>query len=128
MRVIGWIAAVLVGSAFMAGLVQGLVGIPARAPAAAPEHTAEIVNFTWRRGGFGTVVILSQITIKNLGADELKDFRIVCNMTAPSGTAVGTASTRLYEVLKPGQTRTFRDVNLGAVHSQATGGACHLKA
>lgn len=101
--------------------------IAATPPPPAPDTPkGELTDFDWRQGGFGSVVIVSRAVIKNTGTVPIKDFKIACIMKAPSGTVLAAPSATVYDVVKPGQMRTFKDVNLGFTHSQAKSASCRL--
>ena len=73
--------------------------------------------------GFGTVFV-GTFTIKNPLPFPVKDLRLGCVLTAPSGTQVGSVGDTLFERLEPNQSRTFRDVNLGFMRNQANSANC----
>ncbi|MGD0217506.1 MAG: hypothetical protein ABSC45_08370 [Desulfobaccales bacterium] len=78
----------------------------------------KITAFRWRTGGFGTVM-LADFTIKNNNDFDIKDIAIKCTDYAKSGTIIDYNDRIIYDVIKAGQTRTFRNFNMGLVHNQA---------
>jgi hypothetical protein len=104
--------------------------IPSPPPPPDPRRTAlghiSIKNFNWTKGGFGTVMILNELTISNGSKYSAQDFQIECTVSAPSGTLLGRPSTTLYETVGAGKTRSFRDLSVGFVHSQATQASCRI--
>jgi hypothetical protein len=87
-----------------------------------------IVDYSWHKGGFGSVMVLNKVTIKNTRKIAIADFRITCDTSGPSGTILSSPSTTLYERIEAGKTRTFRDVNLGFIHSQSARASCRVYA
>jgi len=79
--------------------------------------TVEIVRQTVVRDEFGGMV--STITIKNTNKFAIKDLRLVCSNHAASGTELTPTVGVIYEILRAGQTRTFRDVKLGYTEPDA---------
>lgn len=88
-----------------------------------PEQAAEIVKMQWHKGGFGAVMI-ADVTITNRALSHLKDFQITCTSQGPSGSNVGSTTNTLYEMVKSRQTKTFRNVNMGFINSQAATANC----
>lgn len=89
--------------------------VPKRPPAA---DAVRIVKWNLTRGGFDNV-LLGTFTLKNDNPYAVKDFQIVCGQFAASGTELPVMYAKLYQRLEAGQTKTFKDVNLGLMHSQA---------
>jgi len=89
------------------------------------EHpeTAVIATTQWSKGGFGSVMV-ADFTLKNASSLALRDFGIECEVRGNSGTLINTKRITLFEKLAPQATRTFRDVNLGFIDSQASGASC----
>ena len=85
-----------------------------------------VEDFTWELGGFNTVLILKTIRLKNRANVTLKDFRIVCETFAASGTRLSKVTHTLYETVGPLKTRTFRGVSMGLVNSQSKRGNCEV--
>jgi hypothetical protein len=85
-----------------------------------------IVDLSWYKGGFGVVMVLNHVKIKNPASVPVSDFRIACEMLGPSGTRVSSVSTVLYETIGAGKTRTFRNVNVGFIHDQSARASCRV--
>lgn len=106
-------------------------------PAPAPQHTVTlppapepytlvtIANYTWSKGGFGSVG-LATFTIKNDNPFPVKDVFVRCSFYGNSGTALGQADKTIYEVIAAKKSRTFREVNLGFIHSQSARASCRV--
>ncbi|RYG85696.1 MAG: hypothetical protein EON59_11660 [Alphaproteobacteria bacterium] len=91
-----------------------------------PESNIDVVRSTWFKAGFGNVYMLD-VTLKNTSPWSWKDFRIVCQNYAPSGTMVAANRGAILDVLAPGQKRRFRKVNLGFVDPQAASSSCTVE-
>lgn len=88
-----------------------------------PERFVEITDFSWTKEAFGSVM-QATFTIKNLLPVKVKDIEVKCTHSAPSGTVIDSNRRTIYEIIGEGQTRTFRDVNMGFIHSQANRSGC----
>lgn len=85
-----------------------------------------VKDFKWTTYGGGSLLKLSSITIENKNAEDVKDFVIKCTNHGPSGTVTDTNERTLFEILKAGQTKTYKDFDMGFIHSQATSSGCHI--
>lgn len=88
-----------------------------------PSTKMNAKTLSWTKSGFGTVGLVT-IAIENQNEFAVKDVLITCDFTASSGTKVGTASGTIYETIKPKSTRTFKEFNIGFIHSQSQRGGC----
>ena len=88
-----------------------------------PEKFLEITKFSWSKEGFGAFMHAS-FTIKNSSALDIKDVSIRCTHHAPSGTVIDSNERTIYEIVKANSTRSFREFNMGFIHSQAKSGGC----
>lgn len=86
----------------------------------------KITKWSWKKGGFDSVM-LATFTIQNTNAFSVKDIRIHCEHSAPSGTLIDSSSQTIYEAIKVGASRTFKEVNMGFVHSQAKSSSCSIR-
>jgi hypothetical protein len=86
-------------------------------------RNVEIVNFDWYKGGLDNVM-LADFTIMNSNDFPVKDITIRCTHAANSGTEIDRNIHTIYEVVKPKKRRSFRKVNMGFIHSQATRSSC----
>jgi hypothetical protein len=101
-------------------------------PAASPpppsrEETAlnntKLVDFSWSKGGFDNVM-LATFVIKNNNDFPIKDITVKCTHSAKSGTEIDSNTHTIYDTIKPHKKRTFREVNMGFIHSQAASSGC----
>ena len=77
----------------------------------------EVVNFQWNKEGTGSAM-KANFVIKNNGAVNVKDIKINFVQYAPSGTKLGNQDKTFYEVIKAGESREFKGVNMGFIHEQ----------
>jgi hypothetical protein len=91
-----------------------------------PKKYVRLMDFSWDKGGFGTVMVAS-FTVANSLSYPIKDVRIECSLTAPSGTPLGQTSQVLYERIDAKQNRYFTDVNFGFIHTQSAVASCGIK-
>lgn len=92
----------------------------------APEDFVSIKNVAWRKGGFGSVM-LATFTIRNEAPIDIKDIEIYCSHFAASGTRIDSNDRTIYEIVKANSTRTFRQINMGFIHSQAASTSCSVR-
>lgn len=88
-------------------------------------QNVELVSFDWRKGGFENVM-LADFTIKNGNDFPVKDITITCTHSGNSGTEIDRNTKTIYEIVKPRKKRTFHEVNMGFIHSQATQSRCKV--
>jgi hypothetical protein len=97
--------------------------------AAAAANNVKLLKFSWRKGGFGTVMI-GTFTIANENEFAVKDIPVACKLTAPSGTVLGVAAATIYERFAPHSRKTISELNMGSPiaidFSQAAGASCEL--
>jgi hypothetical protein len=92
-------------------------------PLALANEDTNIVKLTWRKGGFGSVMIATFV-IRNNSPMDVKDLEIRCEHSAPSGTVIDENTRTIYDVVKARSTRTFSNVDMGFIHSQAASTSC----
>jgi hypothetical protein len=90
-----------------------------------PERYVELANFTWSKGGFGSVME-ANFVIRNPLEFGVKDIEITCVHAAPSGTEIDRNSRTIYEVFPAKSTKRIDDVNMGFIHSQARRSRCRI--
>lgn len=91
------------------------------------EKHVDLKKMDWWTDGFGSIM-MADITLHNRSPITIKDIHIRCNLTASSGTLVGTAEKTIYDVVNSGQTKTFRKLNFGFIHEQAKRSGCSVVA
>lgn len=90
-----------------------------------PATKMKVGSFSWKKSGFGNVAVVT-VAIENGNEFAVKDIGISCSFSAPSGTHLSNASHVIYETIKPNARRTFSDVNIGFIHSQARSASCQV--
>lgn len=92
------------------------------------ENPAKLVRVSvgqWSKGGFGAIALLP-ITITNMNGFAVKDIRISCKFSGPSGTVISEATHDTFRVIAPGASETIPEANFGFVNAQANSAACEV--
>jgi hypothetical protein len=125
---------------FLIGLVAGECGksgtsntgtslTPSASPAPSREDVAkenvELVDFSWKTGGFDNIM-MATFVVRNNNDFPVKDITIQCNHSAKSGTEIDSNTKTIYETIAAKKKKTFRDFNMGFIHSQAASSRCHV--
>lgn len=76
----------------------------------------KLVNFSWEKGGFGTVMI-ANFTIRNDSPIDLGDFKIRCTHFDPSGIVTDQNAGTAFGVVKSHATARIANVNMGFLNS-----------
>ncbi|WEH92317.1 zinc ribbon domain-containing protein [Acinetobacter soli] len=82
-------------------------------------------DFDWSKAGFDNIMMID-MTVKNTGTRDVKDFEVECNHTSNSGTKIDSNKRQVFEIVKAGETRTFKNFNMGFIHSQASSSSCAI--
>jgi type 1 fimbria pilin len=82
------------------------------------------LDYTWSKD-FGDIM-MANFTINNPSDHSFKDFEIRCDHSAKSGTHIDSNTRTIYEVVKAHSKRTFRNFNMGFIHSQAASSSCRI--
>jgi len=90
-----------------------------------PQDYVFVVDFSWEKGGFGSVMLAS-FTLKNELPWPVKDITVACTLTAPSGTLVSTSLATVYERIDAKQSKHLTEVNMGFIHSQSSRASCQV--
>lgn len=91
-----------------------------------PSSGAVVVNVRPRKEGFGNVLVID-ITIRNRGLSNLKDFNILCTNYGASGTVIDTNSRTIFEIINSRVARTFKSINMGFINGQTTNTGCIIE-
>lgn len=81
---------------------------------------------SWRTAADG-LVIEADFSIQNTSTIPVRDIAILCNLKAPSGTVVSVNRQTIYDVVKGGVTRSFKNVNMGFINTQASKASCRVE-
>jgi hypothetical protein len=96
-----------------------------RDQADSPERYMKIENFSWSKGGFDTVMI-ANFSIRNTLPWSVKDVKIRCKHSAPSGTVIEENTQTIYEVVGAHQIKPLTNISMGFIHSQASRSGCEV--
>ncbi|WP_090261044.1 hypothetical protein [Pseudomonas panipatensis] len=83
------------------------------------------MKFTGRKKAGGSL-LEADFTIRNDGPVAVKDIEIKCTHFGPSKTEIDSNTRTIYEIINPSQTRTFRNFDMGFIHSQAVSSSCEI--
>ena len=100
--------------------IQNSMQLPTR-----PELLVSVSKLNWEKGGFGLAMVAT-LTIKNTNSYSVKDLGIDCEMPGNSGTAIQHINQTIYEIIPASSEKTFRAVNMGLLHSQASSAKCSI--
>jgi hypothetical protein len=84
---------------------------------------ASIVKFTWHKAAFDTVMD-ANFTVRNNNDFPVKDLEITCEHSASSGTVIDHNTRTIYQVVPPHSIQSFRNFDMGFIHSQAASSGC----
>lgn len=101
------------------------------APPPPPSPTAVALakvtlKYTWHSGGFGHVMVMRNVIIKNGSQYAFKDPLIRCTMYAQSGTALGDVEKTIYQIVKPRHSLKLSEISMGLMNSQANSASCRI--
>jgi hypothetical protein len=86
-------------------------------------HDLELTDLRWKKGGFDNVM-LATFSFHNKNQFDVKDISVICEHSSPSGTKIDSNRRTIYEIIKANGKKTFREFNMGWIHSQATRSSC----
>ena len=70
--------------------------------------------------------MVANFTIRNDSAYEIRDIEIVCDHYARSGTRIDRNERTIYDIVPAKRRRTFRNFNMGFIHSQVQKSGCRI--
>lgn len=82
---------------------------------AIPEHDIEILDFKWGSGVPGSIGILKEITLRNISGITYTKIDLVVDFLSRQGVPLASNDFKLYEILPPGETRTFENIKVGII-------------
>jgi len=91
-----------------------------------PADEMKLSNFSWKTGGFGSVAIITA-TIENFNNFTVKDITVKCSFGGKSGIHLSDVEHVIYDTIKSREKRTFKDINIGFIHSQSASSSCRIK-
>jgi hypothetical protein len=96
---------------------------------AGPTKAATINNvkldFSWSKAGYDNIM-KANFTFTNKNTYPVKDLEITCTHSAPSGTVIDKNVRTIYEIVPANGKRTFRDFDMGFIHSQVKASGCEI--
>ena len=85
----------------------------------------KLEDFSWGTTAFDTVMEATFV-IRNDSPHDVKDIVMRCRSFGESGTQLGTHTGTIYEIVQKGETRTFKDFNMGFINRQAVRARCNI--
>ena len=126
MGVFAWIAVIFVVLLVIGAIAGGEEGSSVSEPSPKELALQNLdFNFEWGKTGFDSVMEIN-MTIKNNGTKDIKDFTVECVHSTNSGTEVDRNKREVYEIIKAGETKKMDNFNMGFIHSQATSSNCGI--
>ncbi|MBA4130050.1 MAG: hypothetical protein C0519_01350 [Hyphomicrobium sp.] len=86
----------------------------------------EVADFKWSLQGFGNIMMLDSVTVKNKSAVAWKDVAIACELYGKSGTKIGSTFRVVYDVVPASGRKKFRELNMGFVNGQTAKAGCEI--
>jgi PAS domain S-box-containing protein len=78
----------------------------------------KLVDFTWEKGGFGTVMI-ANFTVRNDSPVDVADLKIQCQHYAASGVVLDQNAGTAFTVVKAHATTRIANVNMGFLNPES---------
>jgi len=76
------------------------------------------LDWAWKKTGFGNIME-ADFTITNFSPHDIKDIEISTIQSGKSGTQIDRNARTIYEIIKAGETKQFKNFNMGFIHSQS---------
>lgn len=89
-------------------------------------QNAKILKMSWYKDAFDTIM-KANFTIRNDGDLPVKDLQVKCVHSAPSGTIIDSNTRTIFEIIPAHHTKSFRNFDMGFIHSQAISTACKIE-
>jgi hypothetical protein len=91
-----------------------------------PKENVKLNFINWKKEGFD-LVFTADFTITNNNPYPIKDIEIESRGFAESETKIDRNNRTLYTTIKPGETKTFNNFNMGFMHSQVKSISLYIK-
>jgi PAS domain S-box-containing protein len=78
----------------------------------------KLVDFTWEKGGFGTVM-MANFTVRNDSPVDVADLKIHCDHYAANGVVLDQNAGTAYAIVKARSTTRIPNVNMGFLNPQS---------
>jgi hypothetical protein len=95
--------------------------------AAAPLDGLKIASQSWRRGGLGSIALVT-FTLRNTNAYAVKDIQISCAFNRRDGSHLTDRARVIHDTVNMKSRRTFARVHVGFVNVTADKAKCALVA
>lgn len=89
-----------------------------RSPRDFASAETKLVDFTWEKGGFGTVM-MANFTVRNDSPVDVADLKIHCDHYAANGVVLDQNAGTAYAVVKARSTTRIPNVNMGFLNPQS---------
>jgi hypothetical protein len=106
--------------------VSQVTGKPEPTPKELAMKNTYIAKWGWYKDDFGDIM-MANFTIQDNSDTAIKDIEIRCDHSAPSGTVIDSNTRTIYEIVKAHSKRTFKNFNMGFIHSQAASSSCVIE-
>lgn len=91
-----------------------------------PEEALTIKDFDWAKGGFGSIMEISRLKIRNDAPFAIKDLVLRCVHQGNSGTDMDRNTRTIFEIVPANDEKTIRGINMGFISSQAVTSECEI--
>ncbi len=99
----------------------------ARARRLDASEAAKLTTIKWHIGGFGSVMVVDRVVIKNEGKRPVANIVIECDLSSRSGVPISSVRFTIREVVQPGKSGTFRDLSAGFIDQQTGNASCGVR-
>jgi PAS domain S-box-containing protein len=89
-----------------------------RSPQEFAVAETKLVEFTWQKGGFGTVM-MANFTIHNDSPVDVADFKITCEHYSAEGVVLDQNAGTAFGIVKAHATAKIPNINMGFLNSQS---------
>lgn len=93
-------------------------GLATRFPRDFAAAETKLVDFSWEKGGFGTVM-MAKFTIRNESPVDLADFKIVCQHYDANGVVIDQNAGTAFGIAKAHATIRITNINMGFLNPQS---------
>jgi hypothetical protein len=100
-------------------------GEPSAKTSAKPKDGVVLKLDSWQHEH--EMILSTSFTITNNNPYPIKDISIECQAFAESGTLIDRNNRDIFTVIQPGQTKTYKDFNMGFLRSQVEKVGCRIK-
>jgi hypothetical protein len=100
---------------------------PAESPPASPLDGLKISSQSWRRGGLGSIALVT-FTLRNNNDYAVKDIEIACAFNRRDGSHLTDRTRLLHDTVNMKSRKTFARMHVGFVNINASRAKCSLVA